>query len=99
MWGKPPVADSKSCYATAMMKSVGSVEFFELDDGDPMVRLMVNDDFHALDPVDRVRFLMAISQVAFMAASEIGAENPDDMEDILEMMQSMSLEPTKHPLN
>jgi hypothetical protein len=42
---------------------------------------------------------MAISQVAFMAASEIGAENPDDMEDILEMMQSMSLEPTKHPLN
>lgn len=93
------MADSKSCYAAAMMKSVGSVEFFELDDGDPMVRLMVNDDFHALDPVDRVRFLMAISQVAFMAASEIGAENPDDMEDILEMMQSMSLEPTKHPLN
>jgi hypothetical protein len=42
---------------------------------------------------------MAISQVAFMAASEIGADNPDDMEDILEMMQSMSLEPTKYPLN
>jgi hypothetical protein len=99
MWGKPPYEASKSCYPDPMMKSVGSVEFFALDDGDPMVRLMVNDDFHALDPVDRVRFLMAISQVAFMAASEIGAENPDDMEDILEMMQSMSLEPTKYPLN
>lgn len=99
MWGKPPVEGNKSCYSAGMMKSVGTVEFFELDDGDPLVRLMVNEDFHALDPVERVRFLMAISQVAFLAASEIGSQNPDDLEDIVEMMQSLSLEPVKSQLN
>jgi len=99
MWGKPPVDSSKSCYPAPMMKSVGSVEFFALDDGDPLVRLMVNDDFHALTAVDRVRFLMAISHVAFLAASQIGQENPDEMEEILEMMQSLSLEPVSNKLN
>lgn len=99
MWGKPPYEANKSWYAAPMMKSVGSVEFFALDDGDPLVRLMVNDDFHALDPVDRVRFLVAISQVAFLAASEIGSQNPDDLDDIMDMMQSMSLEPVKSQLN
>jgi hypothetical protein len=99
MWGKPPYEASKSCYAVPMMKSVGSVEFFALDDGDPLVRLMVNDDFHALTAVDRVRFLMAISHVAFLAASQIGQENPDEMEEILEMMQSLSLEPVSSKLN
>lgn len=99
MWGKPPVEADKSCYVASMMKSVGSVEFFALDDGDPLVRLMVNDDFHALTAVDRVRFLMAISHVAFMAASQIGQENPEDMDDIVDMMQSLSLEPVKSKLN
>lgn len=99
MWGKPPFEATKSWYAAPMMKSVGSVEFFALDDGDPLVRLMVNDDFHALSAVDRVRFLMAISHVAFLAASQIGQENPDDMEDIVEMMETMSLEPVKSKLN
>lgn len=99
MWGKPPVVDGKSCYVAGMMKSVGSVEFFALEDGDPLVRLMVNDDFHALDPVDRVRFLMAISQVAFLAASEIGSQHPEDIQDIVEMMASVSLEPVKSKLN
>lgn len=99
MWGKPPFEDAKSCYVMGMMKSVGSVEFFALEDGDPLVRLMVNEDFHALDAVDRVRFLMAISQVAFLAASEIGSQNPDDLDDIMEMMQSLSLEPVKSKLN
>lgn len=99
MWGKPPVDDRKSCYSGGMMKSVGTVELFELDDGDPMVRLMVNEDFHALDPVERVRFLIAVSHVAFLAASEVGSQNPDDIDEIVEMMQSVSLEPVKSKLN
>lgn len=99
MWGKPTYEGGKSCYDASMMKSVGSVDCFVLDDGDPMVRLSVNEHFHELEPVERVRFLIAVSQIAFMAASEIGSDNPDDMEEIVEMMQSISVEPIKQKLN
>jgi hypothetical protein len=99
MWGKPPVEGGKSCYNIGMMKSVGSIDCFVLGDGDQMVRLTVNEDFHALDPIDRVRFLVAISQVAFTAASEIGSDHPEDLDEIMEMMQSIELEPVKPQLN
>ena len=99
MWGKPPFEATKSWYDAPMMKSVGSIDCFVLGDGDQMVRLTVNEDFHALDPIDRVRFLVAISQVAFTAASEIGSDHPDDLDEIMEMMQSIELEPVKPQLN
>lgn len=82
-----------------MMVPIGSIDFFLLEDGDPMVRLVVEAAFHDMPPVERVRFLVAISQVAFLASQEVAQQNPDDAEEITEMMQSVSIEPFNSMLN
>lgn len=82
-----------------MIRSVGTIEFFDIEDSDPMVRLMVEDMFHDLSPIEQVRFLIAASQVAFAAASTIADQNPEYTDEIAEMMQSIELEPTNRQLN
>lgn len=81
------------------MEPVGAIEFFETEEGSPLVRLMVSDKFTAMDPLEKIGFLLAASHVSFAAAKQVGAENPDLEDEISDLVENIEIEPMTRKLN
>lgn len=81
------------------LEPIGSIEFFETEDGLPLVRLGVGDDFTSLDPLEQIGFLLSASHVSMAAARQISTENPDLEDEIMDLIENLEIEPMVQKLN
>lgn len=81
------------------MEQVAVIELYDTPENEPLIRLMCGEQFQNLPALEQVKMFMAASRIALMAAHEVMADNPDERDDIEEMMAFLTIERTDSQLN
>lgn len=82
-----------------MSAALARIDMMQLLNGEPGVKLTVEKAFMDLDPVDRCTLLAAAVDLCEMAISAICTDNPDRLDEIMERLAAMSIEPSLQRLN
>jgi hypothetical protein len=78
---------------------IGSIEFYENGNRPSLIKISLTPQFRGMDPVEQAKYLIAASQIASLAVGQIVDENEDAEEEILELLESVSLEAYKQFLD
>jgi hypothetical protein len=78
---------------------LATVELLLNDSNQPGVRIAAQDEFLDMTPIERVGLLVAAVQLCGAAISAIAADNPDDQDEIRDILESVSIHPEDQALN
>lgn len=82
-----------------MANSLATIDLVHVFDGNPGVKLNSTPEFDKLEPLEKVKFISAVSQLCAMAVSAICADNPDMEDEIIDLFTQVQLVPTVDRIN
>lgn len=81
------------------MQEVAVIRMMMMPDGSPGVQLKAEDGFMDLEPIDRATLLNAALHLCVAAINAIADDNPDEADEIMDRLESMSIHPNSRVTN